>query len=62
MQVIDPSNSGSIELASLHYLLTNFNEKLSESETQEFFSILKLANTGKVPVTDVASKLAALVN
>ena len=59
--MVDPSNSGKVDVSSLHYLLTNFNEKLSDSEATEFFSILGLPNEGLVDVTDICNKLQRTV-
>ncbi|KAL8437584.1 hypothetical protein Efla_000447 [Eimeria flavescens] len=61
-KVVDPSNSGRVEVASLRYLLTNFNEKLSDLEASEFFEMLKLPSSGQVEIAEISSKLQSLLS
>ncbi|PHJ20285.1 calmodulin cam2 [Cystoisospora suis] len=59
--VVDPAKKGTVEVNSLAYLLTNFNERLTQAEAQEFLQeMLKLPSSGSVPIPDLASKLEQL--
>ncbi|KAL8269310.1 hypothetical protein Esti_006776 [Eimeria stiedai] len=61
-KVVDPSGSGKVDVSSLRYLLTNFNEKLSDSEASEFFAMLELPSSGLVSISDVSNKLQDLLS
>ncbi|KAL8449486.1 hypothetical protein Emed_003137 [Eimeria media] len=61
-KVVDPNSSGKVDVSSLRYLLTNFNEKLSDPEASEFFAMLELPSSGLVSIADVSNKLQSLLN
>ncbi|CBZ52772.1 putative calmodulin [Neospora caninum Liverpool] len=59
--VVDPAKKGVVDARSLNYLLTNFNEKLTPAEADEFIQgMLGLPKEGTVPIPDVAQKLEQL--
>ncbi|EPT29612.1 calmodulin CAM2 [Toxoplasma gondii ME49] len=59
--VVDPAKKGVVDVRSLNYLLTNFNERLTQAEAEEFIQgMLGLPKEGTVPIPDVAQKVEQL--
>ncbi|PFH37862.1 calmodulin CAM2 [Besnoitia besnoiti] len=59
--VVDPAKKGVVDVRSLNYLLTNFNERLTQAEADEFIQgMLGLPKEGTVPIPDVARKIENL--